>query len=135
MSAEDDRRAQRRAEVLRLTYAEGLGVRAIGRQLKMARKTVRKFLDGDRARKQSQPAAPRARLLVPFDGAIRQMLRETPEMQAPAMLERLRTLGYRGGITILRDRLHALRPQAEREPFLTLEFPPGSAAQVDWADF
>jgi transposase len=135
MSAEDDRCAQRRAEVLRLTYAEGLGIRAIGRQLKMARKTVRRFLDGDRARKQSQPAAPRARLLVPFDGAIRQMLRETPEMQAPAMLERLRKLGYRGGITILRDRLHALRPQAVREPFLTLEFPPGSAAQVDWADF
>src|SRR3954454_5609264 len=134
MSAEDDRRAQRRAEVLRLTYAEGLGIRAIGRQLKMARNTVRKFLDGDRVLKR-RAAAPRARLLVPFDAAIRQMLRETPEMQAPAMLERLRTLGYRGGITILRDRLHALRPQAEREPFLTLEFPPGSATQVDWADF
>jgi transposase len=135
MSAEEDRRAQRRAEVLRLTYAEGLGIRAIGRQLKMARNTVRKFLDGDRVLKQTRTAAPRARLLVPFEAAIRQMLRETPEMQAPAMLERLRTVGYRGGITILRDRLHALRPQAQREPFLTLDFPPGSAAQVDWADF
>jgi len=31
----------------------------------------------------------------------------------------LRILGYRGGITILRDRLRALRPRAEREPFLS----------------
>lgn len=135
MSADNDRLAARRAEVLRLTYAEGLGVRAIARRLKMARKTVRRFLDGDRARQAVQPGVPRARLLLPFDGAIRQMLGETPEMNAPAVLERLRTLGYRGGITILRDRLRALRPPAEREAFLTLDFPPGSAAQVDWADF
>ena len=121
--------------MLRLTYAEGLGIRAIGRRLKMARKTVRKLLDGDRASKRDKPALPRARLLLPFEGAIRQMLGEAPEMRAPAMLERLRTLGYRGGITILRDRLLAFRPHAEREPFLTLEFPVGAAAQVDWADF
>jgi transposase len=135
MSAEETKFAERRAEVLRLTYAEGLGIRAIGRRLKMARKTVRKLLDGDRARKRDQPAVPRTRLLLPFDGAIRQILGETPEMHAPAMLERLRALGYRGGITILRDHLRGLRPQAAREPFLTLEFPPGAAAQVDWADF
>lgn len=135
MSADDELFAQRRAEVLRLTYAEGLGIRAIGRKLKMARKTVRQLLDGDRSRKERQTALPRAQLLNPFEAAIRQILSETPEMRAPAVLERLRSLGYRGGITILRDRLRALRPRVEREPFLTLEFPPGSAVQVDWADF
>ena len=98
MSAEGDRLAQRRADVLRLTYAEGLGVRAIARRLRMARRTVRKFLDGDRAHKQDKSAAPRAKVLLPFDGAIRQILGETPEMRAPAMLERLRTLGYAGDI-------------------------------------
>jgi transposase len=68
-------------------------------------------------------------------GGIRQILGERPEMRAPAMLERLRTLGYRGGITIVRDRLRGLRPHAYREPFLILDFPAGEAAQVDWADF
>lgn len=135
MSAEDEALAQRRAEVLRLTYGEGFGIRAVARRLKVARKTVRKLLDGDRARKRDKAAVVRPRLLLPFEGAIRQMLGETPEMSAPAMLERLRMLGYRGGITVLRDRLRALRPRAEREPFLTLDFPPGAAAQVDWADF
>ena len=135
MSAEDDQTAQRRAEVLRLTYADGLGIRAIARRLKMARKTVRGMLDGDRARKYDKPPLPRARLLGPFEAPIRQMLGDTPELQAPAVLERLRALGYRGGITIVRDRLRALRPHVEREAFLTLDFPVGEAAQVDWADF
>lgn len=135
MSAEADLNAKRRAEVLRLTYAEGLGVRAIARRLKMARKTVRQFLTGDRARRRDKIIVPRPRLLLPFEAAIRQFLNETPEMRAPAMLERLRTLGYRGGITIVRDHLRTLRPRVEREPFLTLDFPVGEAAQVDWADF
>jgi transposase len=101
----------------------------------MARKTVRKLLDGERESSHDETHIVRARLLGPFEGAIRQALTETPEMRAPAMLERLRTLGYCGGITILRERLRALRPHAEREPFLTLEFPVGAATQVDWADF
>jgi transposase len=134
MSADQiDEQAARRAEVLRLVHADGLGIRAIARQLKMARKTVRSLLAGERAR--TQPRVARAQLLAPFEGAIRELLRETPAMHAPAVLERLRPLGYRGGISILRDRLRGLRPRAEREPFLTLSFPPGSAAQVDWADF
>jgi len=95
---------------------------------------VRRLLDGDRATKKAA-AAPRARLLDRYDGAIRQILGETPEMRAPAMLERLRVLGYRGGLSIVRERLRQLRPHAEKEPFLTLEFKPGAAAQVDWADF
>ena len=109
MSADEDLFAQRRAEVLRLTYAENLGIRAISRRLKLARKTVRRLLDGDRVTKKAT-AAPRTRLLDRYDGAIRQILGETPEMLAPAMLERLRTLGYRGGITIVRARLRQLRP-------------------------
>jgi transposase len=135
MRVDDDVTSHRRAEVLRLTYADGLGIRAISRQLKMARKTVRKLLDGDRAAKQNKPVVARAKLLGSFEGAIRQMLGETPDLRAPAMLERLRPLGYRGGITILRDHLRRLRPHAEREPFLTLDFPVAQAAQVDWADF
>jgi transposase len=134
MSADEDLFAERRGEVLRLTYAENLGIRAISRRLKIARKTVRSLLDGDRATKKAA-ATPRTRMLDRYDGAIRQILGETPGMLAPAMLERLRTLGYRGGLTIVRARLRQLRPHAQKEPFLTLNFKAGAAAQVDWADF
>lgn len=56
-------------------------------------------------------------------------------MKAPAALERLRAQGYTGGITLVRDHLRLIRPRPRREAFLTLDFQPGSAMQVDWGDF
>jgi transposase len=122
------------AEVLRLGLVEGVAVRAIARRLHLARKTVRKILGRHQA--PPKPAAgPRGSILDPYEPAIRAVLDDTPEMLAPALLERLRPLGYTGGVTILRDRLRRLRPHGHREAFLTLDFPPGEAMQVDWADF
>jgi len=133
--SDDDAAAQRFADVLKLAFIDGLGVRAVARRLHMARKTVRRILDRERRKYRAPPTSPRPTLLGAYDGAIRQMLSDTPELRAPAVLERLRPLGYRGGVSILRDRLRQLRPHAEREPFLTLDFAPGVAVQVDWADF
>ena len=121
--------------MLKLAFVDDLGVRAIARRLRMSRKTVRRILDRERRKQAPRSAAPRPTLLSAYDGAIRQMLSDTPELKTPAVLERLRPLGYRGGVTILRNRLRQLRPHAEREPFLTLDFAPGAAVQVDWADF
>lgn len=134
MSA-DDAAQQRFAEVLKLAFVDGLGVRAIARRLRMSRNTVRRMLDRERRKRASTSPACRSSMLVRFDDAIRQMLSDTPELKAPAVLERLRPLGYRGGVSIVRDRLRQLRPHAEREAFLTLDFAPGAAVQVDWADF
>ncbi len=125
----------RTAEVLRLSYVEGLGVRAIARRLSMARKTVRKLL-GRGLPERKEPAAPsRASVLDQFVPQIQSWLVQTPELTAPAVLERLRPLGYGGGVSVLRERMRALRPPAKREAFLTLDFRPGEAMQVDWADF
>ena len=122
------------AEVLRLGLVEGVSVRQIARRLRMARKTVRRILGRQRLPARA-PAAPRGSLLDPYEKAIRAILDDTPEMLAPAMLERLRPLGYEGGVTILRARLRHLRPTGQREAFLTLHFDPGAAMQIDWADF
>jgi transposase len=133
--SDDDAAAQRFADVLKLAFVDDLGIRAIARRLHMARKTVRRILDRERRGRGDRTTAPRPTLLGAYDGAIRQMLSDTPELRAPAVLERLRPLGYRGGLTVVRQRLRQLRPAAEREPFLTLDFAPGAAVQVDWADF
>lgn len=130
MSAEEQ---QQMSEVLRLAYVEGLGIRAIAKQLGIARKTVRKLLGRGAAKLPS--AEPRTSMLEPYLPAIRKILEDTPGLSAPAVLERLRPVGYPGGVTILRERLRALRPTTRREAFLTLDFRPGSAMQVDWADF
>lgn len=121
------------AEVLRLGLIEGISVRQIAKQLSMARKTVRRIL-GRHTSRPPKPAAPRGSLLDPYEAAIRSILDVTPEILAPAVLERLRPLGYLGGVTILRARLRGMRPRGQREAFLTLHFEPGSAMQVDWAD-
>ncbi len=81
------------------------------------------------------PVTPRASLLDTYDPEIRRLLDDTPELTATAVLERLRPLGYTGGISILRDRMSKLRARAPKEAFLTLDFKPGEAFQVDWADF
>jgi transposase len=126
----------RAAEVLRLAHVDGLGVRTIARRLSMSRKTVRRLLGRDRTRARPRPRSePRTSILDPFMPVIRDLLDETPEMKAPAVLERLRPLGYSGGISVLRDRVRSLRSGRRREAFLTLDFAPGKAVQVDWADF
>src|SRR5689334_4685310 len=124
----------RLSEVLRLSLVEGLSIRAIAKRLRITRKTVRRLLGRGPERKPPS-SEPRASLLDPYDAEIRRLLAETPELTAPGILERLRALGYTGGITILRDRVRQLRPRPPKEAFLTLDFKPGAAFQVDWADF
>ena len=122
------------AEVLRLGLVEGVSLRAIARRLQMARKTVRQIL-GRHREPPKAAVGPRGSMLDPYEAAIRTVIDDTPEMLAPAVLERLRPLGYTGGVTILRDRLRRMRPREPRAAFLTLDFAPGEAMQVDWADF
>jgi transposase len=126
-------RSSRVAEVLRLGLVEGVGVRAIARKLGMARKTVRRILGRHRA--PPKPQEKRGSILDAYEPAIRKILDDAPDMLAPAVLERLRPLGYTGGVTILRARLRTMRPKSKPQAFLTLSFEPGEAMQIDWADF
>jgi transposase len=121
------------AEALKLFLVDGLPMRVIAKKLNMSRNTVRRIV-GRGAPKPRAPAAPRTSLLTPYETKVQALLKETPELTATAVLEKLRADGYRGGISILRDRVRTLRPR-EAEPFLTLDFKPGEAVQVDWADF
>ena len=124
----------KRAEVLRLHYLEGASVRRIARDLQLSRKTVRHVL-GTGPAKTPKGGAPRTRLMDRYRDAVRQMLSASPEIRATSVLERLRPMGFSGGITVVRDLVRELRPRAEREPFLTLDHSPAELAQVDWADF
>lgn len=124
------------AEVLRLSLTEGKGIRAIARETGLSRKTVRRMLgtaSGERER--AKPREKRACLVDPYVKEIQALLDDTPDIRAPAVLDRLRVSGYEGGITVLRDRLRQLRPRPTREAFVTRSYAPGKMLQVDWADF
>ena len=123
---------ERKAEVLRLRYVEGLSTRAIAKKLSMSRRTVRGLL----GEKKPRPRAPTPResILAPYEATIRAELARSPELRAPAMLERLRLAGYTGGISVLRDRMRALRPRPHVEVFSTFTTRPAERLEVDWAD-
>ncbi len=129
-----DRQSELMAEVLKLGLVDGLSARAIAKKLNISRNTARRLLGRAPKRDLNAPAR-RVSMLDVYERQIREWLEDTPELKAPAVLERLRALGYTGGVTIVRDRLRQLRPRSWREPFLTLDFAPGEVMQVDWADF
>lgn len=132
MTGKDD---PRRAEVLRLGLIEGKSVREIARTLHMSRKNVRHMLGSAPARPTPATSeSKRALLIEPYDEAIRKLVSDDFKIKAPAVLERLRAVGFTGGITVVRDRLRAIRPRVQREPFLTLAHPPGRQVQIDWFD-
>ncbi|MEM6275270.1 MAG: IS21 family transposase [Myxococcota bacterium] len=124
----------RMAEVLRLSFVDGLSARAISRKLGVSRNTVRRML-GRAPKASTRTSAARHSIIDAYEPALKDWLDDTPELKAPTALERLRKLGYTGGITVVRDRLRRLRPIPNRRTYLTLDFAPGEAMQVDWADF
>ncbi len=124
----------RKAEVLRLRYVEGLSTRAIAKRLSMSRRTVRGLLGEKKPRPRAATATLRESILAPYETVVRAELTKTPELRAPAMLERLRMVGYTGGISVLRDRMRVLRPRPHVEVFSTFTTRPAERLEVDWAD-
>ena len=54
-------------------------------------------------------------------------------MSAVRLLEELRARGYKGGYTVLRQRVRQLRQQCPRPAVERFETGPGAQAQMDWA--
>jgi transposase len=93
-------------------------------------KTVRHWID--------RPYAPRATVcrsskLDPFKGRIVGWL-DAHRLTAQQVFLRLRDAGYEGGISIVKDYVHTIRPRP-REAFLKLAFAPGELAQVDFGEY
>jgi transposase len=123
---------QQKEDVLRLHFVEHLPTRQIAERLGMARRTVRSVIQG---RQTSAPARkPRVTQLAAYESIIKQELSRVPSMNAPAMLERLRAVGYTGGISVLRDRMRVLRPKPHIEVFSHFEVRPGQRLEIDWAE-
>lgn len=123
------------AEVLRLFFVERLSLRAIAQELGIDRKSVAAVVRRRSVRIDRTEIAPRASILSPHVARIEALLHDAPGRSAVNILQQLRAEGYRGGITILKDHLRAFRTPSSPEAFLSLEFLPGQAAQVDWGEF
>lgn len=110
-------------------HRRGLSIRAIARKLGCDRKTVRRAL--------GRPEQPRAAEPAKLD-RFKEIAREKrlAGLSANRILREIRALGYRGGLTLLKDFLATLEPpRAAKKAFRRFETKPGKEAQCDWSPY
>jgi transposase len=120
-------------EIHRLYHSERWSMRKISRHLHVAPKTVKKYL---LAPAQAPALRPRASKLDPFKSLLAELLQRDPTASAVVLLQRVRPLGYEGGITILRN--YASMQRAKLSPpraFVRMEPGPGERFEIDWGHF
>ncbi len=113
------------ADQKRLTVAQ------IADELKMDPRTVALWVA--RPTYQQRQCLKRPSKLDPFKGPIVAML-ERHRYTAQQVLQQIRTKGYAGGYSILKEFIHLVRPVC-KPAFLMLEFAAGECAQVDWGSY
>ncbi len=112
--------------------AQGKSIRAIAREVGIARNTVRRYLRG---KPEAVPRPKRPSLLDPYKAQIHRWIQEDHLYNCESMLERLREQGYQGNATILRAYVHPLRPRnVGHQPVIRYETKAGEQMQYDWGE-
>jgi transposase len=125
--------ADRINEIHRLHQSEHWSVRKIARHLHLARRTIRRYVDSPA---QTPVRRKRAHKIDPFKPLVASLLEQDRTASAVVILQRLRPLGYDGGITLLRACVRQLRnPLHPPRAFVRMEPSPGERFEVDWGHF
>lgn len=96
------------AEIRRLHFSEGLGIKTIVKRTGVARNTVRAAIRSQEPPAYCRPA--RSSKLDPFKGEIVSLLKDDDDIPGKRVLEILQGLGYAGGKSILNEHLAQVRP-------------------------
>lgn len=119
---------------IRYLHAQGVGIRAITRELGVSRKAVRRALRGEGTPRYERPARPNLQL-VPFEARIREWyFRE--HLIGSRILRELQAQGYSGSASALYTylkRLRAVLPGGKATE--RFETAPGHQAQFDWSPY
>ena len=89
-----------------LHWSEHWSVRKIARHLHLGRRTISHYLVTPA---RSPARRQRASKLDPFKATIAELLEQDATASAMVIAQRLRPLGFHGGLSILKDYLHAMR--------------------------
>jgi transposase len=117
---------------IRVLARQGMGIRAIARELGVDRKTVRRYLKDPNAGGYG-PRAPRATKLSPFVAYLQERIDAARPAWIPAtvLLRELRERGYDGGISQLKEFLRPFK-QGCPDPVVRFETAPGQQLQADF---
>jgi transposase len=113
---------------IRQLREQGVSARHIARQLKLGRRTVRRWLAREEFTPRATPRRPSK--LDPWRSQITRLLALHP-YSAQQLFQQLQGQGYSGSYSLLKRWVRQVRPRPQ-PAFLTLRFAPGECAQVDW---
>lgn len=115
------------AEIRRLHKSEGMAIKAIARQVGVARNTVRAALASDGPPRYERKAS--GSLVDAVEPQIRALLSATPDMPATVIAERV---GWQHSASVLRARVALLRPlYLPADPADRTQYQPGDIVQCD----
>ena len=117
------------AYVRHLFFVEKLPKKTIAKKLNLDIKTVRRAIKRQSFSYGRQ--GPKGSKLDGFKDKIQALLDSYPCLNAVRIHEEIRKVGYKGGISILRNYLKTIRPR--RKVFLHIQTTAAEEAQVDWA--
>lgn len=119
---------------IRVLARQGLGIKAIARELEVSRNTVRKYLRGEVAGATYQRRkSTRQPKLEPFKSYLQKRVEAARPHWIPAtvLMREIREQGYPGGISQLKVFLTQFK-RREAEAVVRFETPPGKQMQVDF---
>lgn len=123
------------SKMIQILYKQGYSKKHIARKLSISINTVRKYIkSGKEPAYQPRPKKPLK--LDPYKPYIIQRLDEAKPHWIPSTViyREIKSQGYPGGRTQLRDFMKTLKPQPEQTP-IRFETEAGKQMQVDWAVF
>lgn len=110
-----------------LREVEGLSIRQVAVKLGIGRKKAARLLSSSDLKK-SVPDS----IIKPYERLIGEWYSEYPFLRATQAFERLKSYGYTGGYTAVKEYTFRYRRKKKKEAFHELTFLPGEEAQVDW---
>jgi len=118
--------------IYRLSQGEHWSIRKVARHLGISRETARKYRNGpvDKA-----PLPPRPSKMDGYKDIVLDLLEQDPQAGGSVIQQRLTRLGYKGGVSILREYLRRVRRQPAPRAFLRMDPLPGERFEVDWGHF
>jgi transposase len=117
-------------------HQAGMSLRAIARQLGLARQTVTRVLAAVKQQRAVGVPLPRPRqrrsMIDDYEPLLKELLAQYPNLTAERALQELQARGFPGKYTIVRQRLRLLRAKPAPAPVTRFETGPGDQAQMDY---
>jgi len=113
--------------------SQGMQVARVAARLGICRQTVYNHLNRKADTPFPKPRSKRPSKLDPFKAYIRARL-ESFDLPATVLFEEIKTKGYDGSLTILREFVRPLRDELVRRVTERFETVPGQQAQMDWGE-